>query len=351
MNTVYSVVAPTGATTEVQQKEKINMSQTRTLTVSETAKLVGVTINTVYKDIQRGALFAYRQSPMRFAHPDVTEYRLTKVEQFFDSMEEFRGRTKVNATALAAAFEVDPSLFSHWKRGTSLPQGSTMLKANQILNGTDSEVVKRIIDKLDASKLDYKGVAMLNKLTKIFRDLPVSDNGNGTTSAWVVGADKELAEKAKAAEAEKGQHKYKREHTSNVLDSTMRHNIIDWMYRTGKSNSYVARMLGVSSGAVAGWLRGKNINMPNLRKIEALCREQHIPIMSETAIEIGQPVVQDVDRVEDDDEVIEDGGISEEREAFLIRTHELALYLFQVWDRARRAQRELEEHLEGEYPL
>ncbi len=325
------------------------MTSEKVLTVAEMAKFVGVTPRTVYSDEKRCVVYASLNYPRRFTHQEVTEYRITKVEQFFDRMEEFRGRTKVSPIALAIAFGVDPSLFSHWKRGTSLPHGSTMFKANQVLNGTDREVMERIIIKVSASRLDSRGVAMLNKLYTISSSLPVDDNGtNGTTSAWEERTEKALAEKAKAVEAEKGQHKHKREHTSNVLDSTMRHDIIDWMYRMGKSNSYVARMLGVSSGVVAGWLKGKPINMPNLIKVEALCREQDIPMNEVDVIEFSQPVVQSVDIVEDNDVPVgvdEDGGTSEDREEFLLRTQELTIDLFDAQERFRSIRRLLMEHL------
>ncbi len=329
------------------------MTQTRTLTVSETAKLVGVTVNTVYKDIKRGALYAYDRLPTRFVQQDVTKYRLDKVEQFFDRMEEFRGRTKVNTVALAFAFGVDPSLFSHWKRGVSLPQGDTVLKANQMLNGSDHEVVQRIIDKFSNSMLDMHGVATLDKLTKILGGLPV--NGNGKSNNIAIDTERtaallaqDLTEKAKAVEAEGRQPKRKkREHTSNVLNSTMRSDITDWMHREGKSNSYVARMLGVKSpGAVAGWLKGKHINMPNLEKVEALCRDQQIPMG-----EGYQPALPSVgvDTIEDDaDDVIEVGGISGEREEFLLRTQEFTIDLLEAQERVRSVRRLLMEHLEEE---
>ncbi len=341
------------------------MTQDQVFTVAEMAKFVGVTTNTVYSDEKRGAVYASLNYPKRFTHREVTEYRVAKVEQFFDRMEEFRGRTGVNTVALAFAFGIDPSLFSHWKRGVYLPLGATMLQASQILSGTDREVVERIMDKLGSSKLDYKGVATLDKLSKIFRDLPVDDNG--TTSAWVLGAEKALAEQTKAEKSEavkdeKGQHKHKREHTVNVLDSTMRHNIIDWMYREGKSNSYVARMVGVSSGVVAGWLKGKPINMPNLIKMESLCQEHGIPMNEKEANAFNQPVVQSVDTVEEGDEVEDDdvedddfpagdaefGGVSEEREAFLMRTQELTIALFEAQEQFRNIRRDLMDHLEGE---
>ncbi len=329
------------------------MTQTRTLTVSETAKLVGVTANTVYNDIKRGELYAYDRSPTRFVKQDVTGYRLGKTEQFLDRMEEFRGRTGVSTAALAFSLGVDPSSFSNWKRGVSLPQGDTMLKANQMLNGFDHEVVQRVIDKFSDSKLDMHGVAMLDKLTGVFRRLPV--NGNGKSNITIEAERtfaRDLTEKAAAVEAEKGQPKRKkREHTSNVLNFTMRSDITDWMHREGKSNSYVARMIGVKSpGVVAGWLKGKHINMPNLEKVETMCRDQQITMgegYQPALPPIAQDGVPDTSEYDVDDDV-EDGCISEEQEASFIRTQELALDLFEARGRVRIAQRELEAHLEGE---
>ncbi len=57
-------------------------------------------------------------------------------------------------------------------------------------------------------------------------------------------------------------------------------------------------------------------------------------------------VEYDVEYDVDDD--IEDDRISEEQEAFLIRTQELAIDLFVARDRARIAQRKLEDHLGDE---
>lgn len=346
-----------GKNVETQQKEKNTMTQNEVFTVAETAKFVGVTPNTVYNDMRRNVIYPCVEYPKSFSHRDVTDYRLTKVEQFFDRFEEFRGRTKVNAVALAFAFGIDPSLFNHWKRGASLPLGATMRKANQALNGTDHEVVQRIIDKMAASKLDSRGVATLKKLRKNLSELPVPEgNGNGksngTATEWAsVVSARDLAEKAEAVEAEKRQPKRKKRfHTANVLDSTMRHNIEDWMYHEGKSNAYVARMLGVSSGSIAGWLLGKNINMPNLRKVEALCRAHDIPMNEGDVKSFARPVDQDMDIEVEDDAVLEDDDmvIEEEQVSEFVRTQELTLELLEAQERVRSIRRALMEHLKDE---
>ncbi len=319
------------------------MNQNEVFTVAETASFIGVTPNTVYVDVRKNVLHPCGEYPKSFDYSAVTNYRIEKTEQFLDRMEEFRGRTNVNTVALAAAFGVDPSLFSHWKRGVSLPLGATLLQANQVLNGSDFEVVQRIISDVLSSDIPSR-TAVLTKLCNIRRGLEGKSNGS-------VASASDLAEKAEAVEAEKEQPKRKkREYTSNVLNFTMRRDILDWMHRESKSNSYVARMLGVKSpGVVAGWLKGKHINMPNLEKVEALCRDQQIP-MGEGYQPALPPIVRDgvtldlgVDDVDDD---VEDGCISEEQEASLIRTQELALDLFDARDRVRIAQRELEAHLE-----
>ena len=329
------------------------MNQNEVFTVAETASFIGVTPNTVYVDVRKNVLHPCGEYPKSFNYRAVTDYKIEKKDLFLDRMEEFRGRTGVSTAALAFSLGVDPSSFSNWKRGVSLPQGDTMLKANQMLNGFDHEVVQRVIDKFSDSKLDMHGVAMLDKLTGVFRRLPV--NGNGKSNITIEAERtfaRDLTEKAAAVEAEKGQPKRKkREHTSNVLNFTMRSDITDWMHREGKSNSYVARMIGVKSpGVVAGWLKGKHINMPNLEKVETMCRDQQITMgegYQPALPPIAQDGVPDTSEYDVDDDV-EDGCISEEQEASFIRTQELALDLFEARGRVRIAQRELEAHLEGE---
>ena len=324
------------------------MNQNEVFTVAETASFIGVTPNTVYVDVRKNVLRPCGEYPKSFDYRAVTDYKIEKKDLFLDRMEEFRGRTGVSTVALAAAFGVDPSLFSHWKCGASLPLGATMLQANQVLNGSDFEVVQRIISNVLSSDIPSR-TAVLTKLCNIRRGLKGKSNGS-------VASASALAEKAEAVEAEKEQPKRKmREHTSNVLNFTMRSDITDWMHREGKSNSYVARMIGVKSpGVVAGWLKGKHINMPNLEKVEAMCRDQQIP-MGEGYQPALPPIAQDgvpdsteYGEYDADDVDMAAGGVSEEQEASLIRTQELALDLFEARDRVRIAQRELKAHLGNE---
>jgi len=348
-------------------------------TVSETAEFAGVSPVTVYNDVKNEKLWPFNVDPMKFHINDISAYRVDKVIIFFNRLLEFKNRTGVSHRALAMAVNIDPTMFSHWKRGVRVPYGPIMQRLNELLVGTDLDVVERIIKKVKlglittitpgGKKSNRDRITTVHTLRRIQKNL-VSNGSNGikkgsieSAKEWksVVDARKfkddvvrGLTETQKLCKATpkkttpKATNKTKRKHTSNILDETMRNNIIDWMYRMGKSNAYVARMLDVSSSAIAGWLHGKNINMPNLRKVEALCRENDIS-MNEHAATVGyEPTVREND-VEDFN--VRDGArrgtddCSMDELSDLQRTEKLAKELVNAQELVRAARINLMDHL------